>query len=299
MKGFCLPLVALFACSAPALLQAEASHAGTAILTDTSGPISYSAGAYTVANPTPIPLLDSGPECSDAQQPCHTFPLRVSLPAGYAAAHPGASIRIRLDWAGDGGSDYDLYVYPGDVTAIYGSEDVLTESATSSDPEVARLPVTDGNRRFTVVVVPYAPADEALQVTIELLPGPDSTTDRMAAPSAAPTTPAAPSLEAAREDGRMLLAWTPPDEGGIRAYRILRGTAPGKEHQYSTVTGGKTRFADRRADATGQYYYKVIAVNDAGSGAASNEVVLPASELSANLGHAGSHPVRGWLELFP
>ena len=294
MKGLYLTLVALSSCSVSVLLQAEDSHAGTAILTDTSGPITYSAGAYTVANPTPIPLLDSGPECSNPQQPCHDFPLKVSLPQGYAAAHPGASIRIQLSWAGDGNSDYDLYVYPGDITTTYGSEAALSESATSSDPEMTALPAADGNHRFTVKVVPYAPGDEDLQVTIELVPGPAGDAAAVAALPSAPDlgTPAAPQLEGRRGVDETRLSWIPLQEGDIRAYRILRGTAPGKERQYSTVTGRKTAFTDRRLGASVlQYYYKVIAVNDAGSGAASNEVVLSASELTASRGYGGSRPV--------
>src|SRR5205814_10147390 len=39
-------------------------------LTDTSGPLSYTAGASVVAKPTPILFVDPGPDCSGPVQPC-------------------------------------------------------------------------------------------------------------------------------------------------------------------------------------------------------------------------------------
>src|SRR2546428_11962935 len=78
-------------------------------LTDTSGPLSYTAGPFFVANPTPILFVDQGPDCSGSAQPCDDFALTVTLPAGYAAAHPNAAVKVTLAWndAGSGSSDYD------------------------------------------------------------------------------------------------------------------------------------------------------------------------------------------------
>src|SRR3982751_213297 len=90
---------------------ASTPAAGT--LTDTSGPVSYTAGPFFVANQTPLPFLDQGPECANPFQPCDDYTLTVTLPAGYAAAHPNGAVKVTLSWAdtGTGQSDYDLYVY--------------------------------------------------------------------------------------------------------------------------------------------------------------------------------------------
>ncbi len=104
-------------------------------LTDTSGPLTYTAGPFFVANPTPILFLDQGPECFGSAQPCDDFVLTVTLPAGYAAMHPGASVKVTLGWtdAGSGASDYDLYIYRGIVHDTDGSQAADYQSASSAN----------------------------------------------------------------------------------------------------------------------------------------------------------------------
>jgi len=143
-------------------------------LTDASGPVAYTAGPFTGANPTPVPFIDSGPECFNPVQPCDDFALTVTLPSGYAAAHPNAAIKVTMSWtdAGTGSSDYDLYVYRGTVTNTDGSQSAAYQSASSANPEIATIsPLTDGTSSFTVKVVPYTPTGETVSVRIELLPG--------------------------------------------------------------------------------------------------------------------------------
>src|SRR5260370_18454682 len=65
-------------------------------LTDISGPLTYTAGPFFVANPTPILFLDQGPECFGSAQPCDDFVLTATLPAGFAASPPGASVKETL-----------------------------------------------------------------------------------------------------------------------------------------------------------------------------------------------------------
>ena len=96
-----------------ALPWAATPSSGT--LTDTSGPVTYTAGPFTGANPTPVIFVDSGPECFNPVQPCDDFALTVTLPAGYAAAHPNAALKVTMYWtdAGSGASD----AVPGFFTA--------------------------------------------------------------------------------------------------------------------------------------------------------------------------------------
>jgi hypothetical protein len=182
---FNLRVVAAVAlCSVGAMLGALsfAATPSTGTLTDSSGPISYTAGPFFVANATPLPQLDAGPECWDPFQPCDDYALTVTLPSGYAAAHPNAAIKVTLSWvdAGAGQSDYDLYIYnnpdpqcdPTDCSFTVGSEEPAYQSAGGANPEVGTIsPVADGTHQYTVKVVPYTPTGESVQVTIELLSG--------------------------------------------------------------------------------------------------------------------------------
>lgn len=170
--GRSLLLVAL--ASLPILPPVEAATPDNGILTDTSGPLDYSAGPFPVANPTPVPLFDAGPECNNPQQPCDDYALTVALPSDYTSTHPGELIQVSLSWtdAGTGASDYDLYVYSGTVTTTDGSETALAQSATSANPEVTTLHTFNGTQTFTVKVVPYTPSGETVHVEIALVPGP-------------------------------------------------------------------------------------------------------------------------------
>ncbi|HEU5399213.1 MAG TPA: fibronectin type III domain-containing protein [Gammaproteobacteria bacterium] len=163
--------------AAAALIGAEAATPPSGTLTDASGPVTYSAGPFALDNPTPIPEVDSGPECNNPQQPCDEFYLTVTLPAGYAAAHPGEQLRFTQSWTdstGTGESDYDLYVYPGTVTTLDGSKTALAESNGSANPEVCFIPVADGTRAFTVISTPFVSTGEVIHVTVDLVQGPAS-----------------------------------------------------------------------------------------------------------------------------
>ena len=91
-------LAAVFTISPTA--QGATPASGT--LTDTSGPINYTAGPFPLANPTPVPLVDSGPECENPVQPCDDFALTVTLPSDYAETHPNDVIRFTMGWTDTG-----------------------------------------------------------------------------------------------------------------------------------------------------------------------------------------------------
>src|SRR5438477_6995203 len=175
---------AFLLCSAGVWLGALsfASTPSSGTLTNTSGPISYTAGPFFVANPTPIIEVDSGPECGGSTQPCDDFALTVNLPAGYTTTNPNASIKVTLSWTdnGSGSSDYDLYIYktprsdcnPMNCTSTDGGEAADYQSASSSNPEIATIsPLHDGIQTYTIVVVPFTPTGETVHVKAELLPG--------------------------------------------------------------------------------------------------------------------------------
>src|SRR5437667_8981016 len=177
-------LLAFSLCSVGALLAmfSFASTPSSGTLTDTSGPQTYTAGPFFVANPTPILFLDTGPECFGSEQPCDDYALTVTLPSGYAAAHPNASIKVTMSWTdnGSGASDYDLYIYknprsdcnPNDCTSTDGSQAANYQSASSSNPEIATIsPLSDGTQKYTLVVVPYTPGGVSDNACIESASG--------------------------------------------------------------------------------------------------------------------------------
>ncbi len=175
--GGCLALTLIVAG-----IRSSAANPSSGTLTDVSGPLNYTAGPFNVANPTPVIEVDRGPECNNPSQPCDDYALTVTLPAGYHAAHPNASVKITMGWTdtGTGSSDYDLYIYknpradcsPNNCTVTDGSQAADYQSAGGSNPEVASVsPLADGTQKYTVVAVPYTPTQETIHVKIELLPG--------------------------------------------------------------------------------------------------------------------------------
>src|SRR5437667_12073277 len=95
---------AFLLCSFGAMLAmlSFASTPSSGTLTDTSGPVSYTAGPFFVSNPTPVIELDSGPECGGSSQPCDDFALTVSLPSGFHTSNPNASVKVTLSWTDSG-----------------------------------------------------------------------------------------------------------------------------------------------------------------------------------------------------
>jgi hypothetical protein len=172
-----IALVTVSAAIAASLLimpTAEGATPTSGTLTDASGPLTYTAGPFTLANPTPVPVVDQGPECANPVQPCDEYTLTVSLPNGYTAQHPNEIVRLSATWTdtGAGQSDYDLYVYKGTVTTTDGSEAPYTKSTNSGPtPETTAMPVSDGTHTYTVIVVPFQPTAETVNVSIDLAEG--------------------------------------------------------------------------------------------------------------------------------
>jgi fibronectin type 3 domain-containing protein len=104
------------------------------------------------------------------------------------------------------------------------------------------------------------------------------------APPPPPDPPSAPALSASAGDASALLSWTAPaDDGGatISGYEVYRGTSPGSATLHATV-GNVLTFTDTGLTNGTSYWYRVAAVNVAGTGDLSNEVsVTPSAAATA------------------
>jgi hypothetical protein len=156
--------------------------------------LTYDRGPFNVPNQSPLGLgqLDVGPRCNSTTFPCDIFALTVTLPAGYAAAHPNAGIKVTLSWNDTGShqSEYDLYVYNGVITTLDGSQP-SNHASTGANPEVTTInPVVDGTNQYSIIIVPFTPTQEIVHARVELLPGDSGVNPFFGA--ADPTTPGVP-----------------------------------------------------------------------------------------------------------
>jgi PKD domain len=180
---------AAFTLASAGLFLALFSFAATppsGLLTDTSGPIMYTAGPFFQSNQSPVFELDSGPRCDQQGFPCDTYKLTLNLPSGYAASHPKATVRATMSWTdtGSGQAHYDIYIFktprndcnPNDCTLPDGSEQADSQSASflgPRNPQVAYVAVTSDTQTYTVMIIPNTPSGETVKVVIDLLPGTD------------------------------------------------------------------------------------------------------------------------------
>jgi hypothetical protein len=98
----------------------------------------------------------------------------------------------------------------------------------------------------------------------------------VASTAPAPVPPGAPSLNAPTAgNGSVSLSWSAPSSNGgatITDYAVYRATTSGAEALLAPTTGGKLTYTDAGLTNGTTYYYKVAAINSAGTGALSNEV---------------------------
>lgn len=168
-------------CATSAVLFSFASTPSSGTLSPSTPILTYDAGPL-VANPAqdPTGLALSGPVCQGTGTPaatCDTYNLTITLPPGYHAANPNAEARVTLFWTNtdptnNAASDYDLYVFKGNVGDLNGTRKADWQSTgdSTADPEIAHVtPLQDGTTTLTIKVVAFQPAGETVHVRIELL----------------------------------------------------------------------------------------------------------------------------------
>ena len=130
---------------------------------------------YTVTmtgqNPTPDPVAGGGVKCNSGANPCDSFKLRLELPNNFKSTNPNDFIRITASWAA-GASDWDIWLYQGDVGDLTGGEAAYRSGATSANPEIITFPAGENTQGFTIKTVPFSQAGETVTVKVELVAGP-------------------------------------------------------------------------------------------------------------------------------
>lgn len=138
--------------------------AGT--LTDTSGPLQYTAGPFLVPNPTPdLALANQDPTCEPSLMNCDVYDLTIALPEDYAETHPDDSIVIQVGWSAIASDpvnlpDFDLY--------LYDESGKIVGQGANTNPEQIRLPIFGGTRKYQVKVMTYMPLGESITGTVVL-----------------------------------------------------------------------------------------------------------------------------------
>ena len=155
MKRFAVVLGKMLAAG-----NALAASPASGTLTDTSGPLSYSAGPFYVSNVTA--QATTTPTCT-AATPCDDFALTVALPAGWSASHPTDQVRVTVAFPANGTTDFDFYVL--DSTGA-----LVTKAASSNEPEVAQFTAASGT--YTIRVAPFTVAGDSFTATVELFTPP-------------------------------------------------------------------------------------------------------------------------------
>ncbi|MBI1797996.1 MAG: exo-alpha-sialidase [Candidatus Eisenbacteria bacterium] len=139
------------ACAAVVLMAAGVAGAGSftvnvSPLIETGG---WNGTSFLASNPTPVPLVQTLPTCDYANNTCDRVTVTVSnVTQAYLDANPSKRIIFQIGWT-DANADFDLYVTNAADNAR------LTASASSSNPEIATLPIELGTHTYTLRIVPY------------------------------------------------------------------------------------------------------------------------------------------------
>jgi Fibronectin type III domain len=187
-------------------------------------------------------------------------PSAPGQPVGLGAS--GGDGIVHLTWsapASDGGSQITNYeVYRGTSS---GTEIKVAELGNV-------LLYTDGGRTNGTTYYYKVSAKNAVGE------GPLSNEASATPQPPPPTLPSAPTLTAATPgNAQVSLSWTAPSSNGgsqVTNYTIYRGTSSGGEGFLATI-GNVTSYVDAGLANGTTYYYKVAAVNVAGTGPMSNE----------------------------
>jgi CSLREA domain-containing protein len=164
------------------------------------------------------------------------------------------------------GCTVEIFLASDPEGSAYGEGKTFIKS-TTADPSgkfSARISVNDGDVLTATATRPTGDTSEFSEnVTV----------------ADAPQAPAAPLLAFQTGPRRVTIRWSTPAAIGsaITSYEIYRGTSSGGETFFATI-GAMNRYLDVEVEPDTTYFYKVAAVNSAGTGPPSLErAVTPTS----------------------
>ena len=232
---------------------------------------------YTVAA---VNAVGTGPQSAEANatpQPAATVPT-----APQALTATGSNGAVQLSWsapASNGGAAVTSYnVYRSTTAGGEGSTPVATGVTGTS---YADSPLTNGTTYYYTVAAVNAVGT-----------GPQSAEANATPKAGAPTAPL--GLTASGGNGSVGLSWSVPASNGgspVTGYNIYRSTSPGGEGTTAIQAGvTTTSYTDSTVTNGTTYYYKVAAVNAAGTSPQSNEASATPSvpSAAAYVGRVGS-----------
>jgi hypothetical protein len=136
--------------------------AGT--LTDTSGPLEYTAGPFFQPNAFGNSIAgECDPDPSDPLVPCDIYRLKVSLPANYESNHPNQSVFVRVEW-GTAAADFDLYLWDAmswPDTSFPTGNPIAQSRQTATNFEQVEIPAVGGTHDLVVQVSTTLPAGQS------------------------------------------------------------------------------------------------------------------------------------------
>ena len=173
------------------------------------------------------------------------------------------------------------------LTATGGAGQVsLSWTTPSSAAPIARYHVKRSTTTGTEITLAEVPAGTTSYVdltgasgtwfyTVNAVSagGPGAASNEQTATATSPAAPAAPVIAATPAGTSITLTWAAPSANGavITSYNILRSTSPGSETSLATASQGATTYTDTGLTVGTTYYYKINAVNSAGTSSNSNE----------------------------
>ena len=182
--------------------------------------------------------------------------------AGYSGGNPGTL-------------SYKLYHSTADITSVTDLT-TLTETDASADTEATLSSLTGGTDYYLIVIANNGYGDSPRPTAISAIPW---ETNRV------PGAPTSVTITSSTETG-IVLSWTAPGDMGIINENGTPGTIIGYTVYYSKTngfaigdtgvtpqtTGNTNSISLTSLDSGTQYYFRVLATNETGPGAASDEV---------------------------
>lgn len=142
-------------------------------LTDTSGPLGYTAGPFFEPNAFGNTFAgECDPDPSDPLAPCDIYRLKVALPDDYAATHPNESVIVRVEW-GTPAADFDLYLWDAKSwpkNSFPTGSPIAQSKQTATNFEQVEIPAVGGTRDLVVQVSTTLPAGQSIKGKIFLGP---------------------------------------------------------------------------------------------------------------------------------